>query len=237
MAKKKSTSKKTKKKVIAEKKSDNIFEIHPFTLASLIILCIMFLTAAVLSYLSFTATVEVVFYESEADPDDVLIPIKNIVDYQENQKEKEEVIQTDPCKEVKLTVICSSETVSGLCDYMIDKNNKTQWVSGVACTSGRTPCPVSEQVTISSTDNFQKVLIENRIEPSFYINRILLNYNEIKGESHVLGAKFIKEPFEVILKQETQTLLIDIVEIIGVGRNFQTGISQIKAYTKECLEE
>ncbi|MGM5483357.1 MAG: hypothetical protein ACQER9_00395 [Nanobdellota archaeon] len=209
------------------------FDMHPFALASLIIVLILFISAAILAYFSFNSTVDAVLVakNDSSDNKDNTIIIKDPSTEIADEINKE---QRNSCKEVSFNVVCGSEYPGNSCSYINDNNLSSQWMASASCTSGKKPCSVLNYITVSSENNFSKVKLWNRVEKDYYINRVSLTYNNISEDYRYGGQNYTKTPWVIELKEPASAVEIKIVEIVGIGRNYLSGISEIELYKKGC---
>ncbi len=213
------------------------FELHPFGLAMLIIILILFLVAVFQSYQSFNATVDVISnkdMDSVVDADIIFIPIDDSGKTEVRPPAKSNLnTQESSCSKIDYTIVCDSESIKGSCQLVNDGNYDTQWLTSASCLNGRTPCPVANFVIINSSKKFSYMKIFNRIEPDFYINRGYLLYNAVNN--HQFGGYKYSTKFELVnLIEPTSNLRINIAEIMGIGKNYQAGLSEIELYSGEC---
>lgn len=203
------------------------YESHPFVVGSLTILVILFLTAAVLAYFSFTTTVDAIVADMnntedvvEAEYDDVIEDISVPVELTDSSAE------TTLCSAPSYIITCDSEYPSNPCNLLYDNNESSQWLAAYSCNDRSRPCAVSNSVSITSEDTFDSVTILNRIERDYYINRMIVKYNNI-SETYILGQKFSQENFTFELVNKTDSLRIDIVEIVGSGNRYLSGLAEV----------
>jgi hypothetical protein len=138
---------------------------------------------------------------------------------------------------LKSTFSCDTKIKGYECSNLNDNNLTSMWFSSYVCSSGRSPCSILTYVTVNSTTPFNTIVIYNRPEPQFFINRVLIDYNEIKGATYVGGYDYSMKPWPIVLNESTTSAKIKIPEVFGTGKNFPTGIAEIRLYNnKECTE-
>lgn len=221
-------------KVSSKDKKDSglfSFEMHPTVLVSLIIVTILFLTAAIIAYFAFDTTVDVIFSRTNSDVDDSTPDMLEKNDTPIIEQQDSDKVNCDP---LTFSVMCDSEFSGNECQLLKDNDLETQWLSLASCINGKTPCSVLNEVTLTSSKKFKLVKLYNRYEQQFYINRVLLDYNDIKDQQKIIGYEYSQKPWVVELDEPTDALRIQIVEIVGFGRNYQTGLAEIYLYPEGC---
>ena len=205
------------------------YESHPFIIAILIILLILFITAAILSYISFSTTLDIIVEslkenEKQENTDEALL----FIPYERGDD------NLKGCEIITFNVTCDSQMQGFECELIKDNNMYTQWVPSQGCSTNKRPCAVNNYVTINAHDYFDTFTLHNRIEPDFYINRMIISY-ENNSEMLFLGKPFSQEPFIYTLQENTTDLSIHIVEILGIGSQYKSGLSEITLLRSSCL--
>lgn len=134
------------------------------------------------------------------------------------------------CDPIKFDVFCDTQHNLFLCENINDGNLSSEWFAGYSCNSDKAPCVVNNNVIINAEEPFKYIKVYNRLSPDFYINRVLIDYNEYKKVTFTGGQKFTQTPWTIELLEPTQEAKINIVEIMGVGYRYQAGLSEIELY-------
>jgi hypothetical protein len=145
----------------------------------------------------------------------------------------EDVVITDTtessaslCTQPSYIVTCDSEYPGKECSLLSDGNASSQWLAAYSCNSRNKPCAVNNKVTISAEESFTQVTLLNRIEKDYYINRMIVTYNNM-SETYILGSKYSQEEFTFDLANSTDSLQIHIVEIVGSGNRYLAGLAEV----------
>lgn len=205
------------------------FESHPFVIGILTILLILFITAAILSYISFTTTVDAVVANMDEENEDV-IDMEEIIE-SEIITVPETIVIEDSSKEpssseLAYVITCDSEYTLNPCKQLSDGDDTTQWLAAYSCADRKRPCAVNNKITITAEDSFSQVSLLNRVEKDFYINRLILKYNG-KTETKILGPVYSQEYYVADLSEPTDSLEVLIVEIVGSGNRYLAGLAEV----------
>lgn len=239
---------------------------HPFLSSTLTIILIIALVSLLVAFGAFSDSIEAIV-DSGVEPDHTMevIDARGVADANPANKadveEVAEVVVEEPevvepvieapevvevpevveeisaCEEIAYTVECDGEYNDYYCSHVNDGDFSTEWFSANLCRTGRSPCSIVGNIKITSDEPFGVVKIYNPNAPQYYINRVLFTYNDLKNRQGIMGGEYIDKPWAGDLEEETTSLNINVVEIMGIGlTSFPGGVSEVKIYPAGCLE-
>jgi hypothetical protein len=136
----------------------------------------------------------------------------------------------------KANFYCDTKIKGYNCSNINDNNLSSIWFSNYVCTSGNNPCSIITYVNITSQDQFNTIQLYNRPEEVFFINRVLISYNNHTDVPFIGGHKYTSSPWPISLNESTNHIKIKIVEVFGAGKNYATGIAEIKLFqSNNCI--
>ena len=152
--------------------------------------------------------------------------------------EPEPIVENKVCEVYNPLYNVSCDTIltpKYSCDQMMDGDLETEWLAGAGCPDNRLPCVVTNYVDIVADQPFDKIIINNRNGKDFFINRVRLDYNDIIEEDHRGGRDFAEDkPWQINLTENTTSVHVDIVEIMGIGDRYVTGIRELELEGRTC---